>query len=57
MERNEILEQLSDKIRKGEPVSFIEAIACINYQQAWQAHRKANTRWERLKRWVRNLKH
>ena len=52
MERNARLEELSDKIRKGEPVRMIEAIAVINYQAALRAERKRNTLWARFIRWL-----
>ena len=34
MEIDARLEELSDKIRKGETVGLLEAIAVINYQEA-----------------------
>ncbi len=53
MERDEYLEQISDKIRRGEPVSFLAAVAAINYQGHLQAERRANVWWRRLIRWIR----
>jgi hypothetical protein len=47
----ELLEALSDKARKGEPIGFLEAIAVINYQEQLQAERKANTLLNRLRMW------
>ena len=34
------LEDLSDKIRRGTPVSMSEAIEVIEYQEALRAHKK-----------------
>lgn len=53
MERCEQLEIISDKIRKGEPVGFLEAIAAINYQGQLRAEREANRWYKRLWRWMR----
>ena len=47
----ELLESLSDKVRKGEPVSFLEAIAVINYQMELRRDREARSLKGRLKRW------
>lgn len=55
MERCEQFEIISDKIRKGEPVGFLEAIAAINYQAALKAEREAAeaaTLRGRIKRWL-----
>lgn len=53
MERIEELEAISDKIRCGEPVGIIEAIAAINYQEQWKSYRKSNVWWRRVWRWMR----
>lgn len=53
MERIEELEQISDKIRYGEPVGLLEAIAAIDYQHQWQAYRKEQVWWRRLLRWMK----
>jgi len=53
MQRDEALEALSDKVRKGVPVGFLEAIAVINYQENLRREREANTLVARLKRWLR----
>lgn len=45
-ERN-YLEEISEKIRKGEPVGYLQAIAAINYQGQLRDARDA----ERQKRW------
>ena len=37
------LEALSEKIRKGEPVGFLEAIAAINYQEQLRTEREYNS--------------
>lgn len=52
MIRDEFLEVTSDKIRMGTPVGIHEAIAAINYQTAWQKHRRQNVWWRRLIRWA-----
>ena len=47
------LESLSNKVRYGEPISFLEAIAVINYQTQLKAERDArreNSFFGRLKR-------
>jgi hypothetical protein len=38
------LEELSEKIRNGEPVGTLEAIAAINYQCQLKAEREAKLR-------------
>ena len=56
MHRDEKLEEISDKIRRGEPVGFLEAIAAINYQGHLKAEREAMLRKTfigRLKLWLR----
>ena len=53
MQRDDALEALSDKVRKGEPIGFLEAIAVINYQEHLRREREANTLLARLKRWLR----
>ena len=44
MQRDPALEELSDKVRKGEPIGFLEAIAVINYQEALKTEREAMLR-------------
>ena len=41
MQRIEYMEEISNKIRSGEPVGFLEAIAAINYQATLKAERQA----------------
>ena len=53
MQRDETLEALSDKVRKGEPIGFLEALAVVNYQENLRREREANTLVARLKRWLR----
>ena len=51
-----LLEALSDKVRRGEPISFIEAIAVVNYQGQLAAERKAardQTLLGRLRKWLK----
>jgi hypothetical protein len=52
MEPNPYLEELSDKIRKGIPVSFFEAIDAINYQEAIRIEKKKNSFFGRLFRFL-----
>jgi hypothetical protein len=52
MEPNPYLEELSDKIRKGIPVSFFEAIDAINYQEAIRIEKKKNSFFRRLFRFL-----
>ena len=52
---DERMESISEKIRKGEPVDFFEAIAAIDYQEGrrqMEAERKSNKWWRRLIRWA-----
>ena len=51
--RDETLEALSDKVRKGELVGFLEAIAVINYQENLRREREANSWAARVKRLFR----
>ena len=57
MQRDEALEAVCDKIRSGEPVGILEALAAINYQENLrrerEAKREANSLVARLKRWLR----
>ena len=53
MTRDETLEALSNKVRKGEPVDFLEAIAVINYQETLRREREANSWAARVKRVIR----
>lgn len=51
VERNELLEVLSDMVRKGEPVNFYETLAVAEYQTRLQKDReakKAETLWGRF---------
>lgn len=44
MQRDPALEELSDKVRNGELIGFLEAIAVINYQKALKTEREAMLR-------------
>jgi len=44
------LDALSDKVRKGEPIGFMEAIAVIEYQQRIQMERKEKSIFGRISR-------
>ena len=48
-----VLEAISDKIRSGEPVGFLEAIAAINYQEQLRHEREAASLMGRLRAWWR----
>ena len=41
--KDERLEMLSDKVRRGIPIDFHEAIQVIDYQQRLQQERKNNS--------------
>lgn len=47
------LEALSDKVRSGKPIGFLEAIAVINYQERLRQEREANSILGRLRAWLR----
>lgn len=49
---DEHLETLSDKVRKGEPIGFLDAIAVINYQENLRRARDDARFINRLKRWA-----
>lgn len=40
---NERLEMLSNKVRRGEPIDFSEAIEVIEYQEQLKQERKTNS--------------
>jgi hypothetical protein len=46
---NTHLEILSDKVRKGEPIGFLEAIAVIEYQERLNQERKNNSFVSKIK--------
>lgn len=50
MTRNERLEMLSDQVRKGEPISFSEAIEVIEYQKQLKLEQKNNSFITKVKR-------
>ena len=51
--RDEALEALSEKVRQGEPIDALDAIAVVEYQEASRRYREANTALARFKRWLR----
>ena len=53
MDRIEYLEEVSEKIRAGEPVSMRDAILAIKYQKQLRAEREANKWHRRLRRWIK----
>jgi hypothetical protein len=42
------LEEISDRIRNGEPVSIFEAIGAINYQEAIKIEKQKNSFFRKL---------
>jgi len=52
MQKDARLEELSEKISKGELVDFFEAIEVINYQNLKQEEQKQNTLYARFVRWI-----
>ena len=51
---DERLETVSEKIRMGIPVSMVEAMEAIDYQQKLKTNRKtAKTLFGRFMRWIR----
>ena len=53
MKKDEALEALSDKVRQGEPIDFLGAIAVINYQENLRRERETRSIVSRLKCWLR----
>ena len=51
-EEIEELEHISDEIRKGHPVSFMDGLAAIGYQTALEEQRKGNRRWWEFWKWI-----
>jgi hypothetical protein len=47
---NERLEMLSEKVRRGQPIDFNEAIEVIDYQEQLKQERKANSFVARVRR-------
>lgn len=46
--RDEHLEVLSDEVRKGHPVTFIEALRVIEYQETLKEERLSWPWWKRV---------
>lgn len=55
MTKDPVLEALSDKVRCGEPIDFLDAIAVINYQEQRRQERIANSLSNRFRLWVRSV--
>ena len=55
MVTNERLEILSDKVRRGEPIDFIEALEVIEYQTQLKKHRKENSITKKIKRFFEKI--
>lgn len=49
------LEAISERIRMGIPVGYLEAIAAINYQATRQAYARKNVWWRRAIKWIRSI--
>ena len=45
------LEYLSDEVRKGHPVSMMDGLVVIAYQDALKKERRANKKWWQF--WIR----
>ena len=45
MEKDQHLEEISDRIRMGIPVSLMEGIAAIDYQEKLREHRNITRRY------------
>ncbi len=52
---NERLEMLSNKVRMGEPIDFIEALEVIEYQEQLKKYRKENSIIEKIKRFFKRI--
>jgi hypothetical protein len=50
--KDERLELISEEIRSGIPVSFMDALAAIDYQDEIKREREANKWPRRLRRWL-----
>lgn len=50
-----VLEEISEKIRHGEPVGIMEAMAAVDYQRARRQWVKYNSWKSRLARYVKAL--
>jgi hypothetical protein len=51
----DLLEALSDKVRMGEPISFFDAIAVIEYQERLRQEREKNSLLGQLRSWWRSV--
>lgn len=52
MNKDDRLELLSDKVRKGIPINFSEAIEVIDYQTKLRLHKEENSILAKLKRFI-----
>lgn len=55
MEKNIRLELLSDQVRMGVPISFMEALEVVEYQTELQKERDQKNIWKRFIKWVRRF--
>ena len=52
---DERLAILSDKVRKGEPIGFVEALEVIEYQEKLNEYRKENSVIEKFKKFFKRI--
>lgn len=50
-EQIDTLEHLSDEVRKGHPVSFMDGLTVVDYQMALKEQRKADRKWWQFWTW------
>ena len=50
--KDDRLEILSDMVRKGQPIDFLEAIEVIDYQENMKLEQKKNSFLYKVKRWI-----
>ncbi len=48
-----VLEELSDKVRNGEPIGFLEALAVIEYQSQKRKREEEKTLLGRIKKFLK----
>lgn len=53
MKKDLRLEDLSDRVRKGTPVSMIEALEVIQYQTEIRKYKKQTKWYQRLFNWIK----
>lgn len=53
MKKDLRLEDLSDKVRKGQPVSMFEALEVIGYQTEMRKYKRETKWYQRLFNWIK----